>query len=362
MAVLAQVITPAQARDNVFRALELEQEASVDHTVVIASVLRRLCGFMCPCPPHAIVQMACRSMEPLQLQLENLRDAVEATLEDLTVSGDVLELSRVAMAGAENRPTWLFCAPPSFVVRGGGRTHIFGIAADDAAFLPRELRIQLRREGATRFFDAGDVTLVSALRELGLREISEAAWMTAVRAEPAQHYVERHQKRLSTHGEPGDMPGMVLLEHAREVPVSYRRRWRLAQDDTGMFIARSEQPYGAPLWYLCQLNQGAVQRSLLLPLKDSPERASDAAWRIQLAIDAAQGRAATYEFRQDGPGFSLVFGFPLPLAARRRLLFLGAARPRSDANPFAFWLPSAELDAEQKFLKDHYWIHAREAA
>jgi hypothetical protein len=361
MAVQAQVISTAQASGNLLEALGLELSPPADNTVVIAAVLRRLCGFMCPCPPHAIVQMACRSLEPLQLQLENLRETVEAMLEDLIVCGDVLELSRVAMAGAENRPTWLFCAPPSFVVRPGERIHIFGIAADDAAFLPQELRTKMRREGAARFISAADAAVVPALKQLGVREISDAAWMTHVRAEPAQRYIERHQKRLAAQGALGDMPGLVVLGHAQEAPVSYRRRWKLAQKESGLYIGRAEQPYGAPLWYLCQLQDGMVERSLLLPLKDAPERASDAAWRIQLSIDAAEGRPATYVCRQDGDGFMLVFSFPLPTAAQRRLLFLGAGRPRSDTNPFAFWLPAAELRAEQKFLKDYYWFHAREA-
>lgn len=362
MAVQARVISAAQAIDDLLQALELEPATPADMMVMIAAVLRRLCGFMCPCPPHAIVQMACRSLEPLQLQLENLRESVEAMLEDLTVCGDVLELSRVAMAGAENQPTWLFCAPPSFVARSGGRIHLFGIAADDAAFLPRELRTQVRREGAARFINATDATIVPALKQLGLREISEAAWMTSVRAEPAQQYIERHRKRLVAQGVLGDMPGLVVLDHAQEASVSYRRRWRLAQRESGLYIGRAEQPYGAPLWYLCDLQDGAVKRSLLLPLKDSPERASDAAWRIQLSIDAAQGRPATYECREDRDGFTLVFGFPLPTAAQRRLLFLGVGRRRSDANPFAFWLPAAELQVEQRFLKDLYWFHPREAA
>jgi len=362
MAVQAQTITSRQAQDELFRALELGQSPRADEAVVIAAVLRRLCGFMCPCPPHAIAQMACKSLAPLELPVQDLREAVDAVLEDLTVCGDVIELTRVAMVGAENKPTWLYCAPPSFVIRTGGRIHIFGIASDDAVFLPRELRSQLHRDRAARFIVSPDGAIVPALRQLGLREISESAWMTNVRAETAQQHVDRHQRRLSTHGVAGDMPDLMILQHAQEAHVTYRRRWKLAQDESGIFVGRLAQPYGAPLWYLCQLKDGAAERSLLLPLKDTVDRASDAAWRIQLSMDAARGHPATYDCRQEGEGFTLFFSFPLPVAARRRLLFLGAGRAAEETNPFAFWLPTAELQAERKFLKDYYWIQAKEAA
>lgn len=338
--------------------LELGETASC--STVIAAVLRRLCSFMCPCPSSAVVRMACRSLDALGLAVDDLAQAVRFVLEDMIVCGDILELAHVATPGAEAHPNWLYCAPPSYVVRTGGNIHVFGIAVDNAAFLPREMRVQLQCDGAVRYLRAShDGTLALQLSRLGLREVKQDAWMIAVTREPAQTFIDRYRKRLANLGVPGDLPELRLLLPRVETSIPYSARWKLATSETGLFIGRSPQPYGAPLWYLCELDNGAVQRSLLLPLTESTERASDAAWRLQLALDASASRPATFIARKCAGEYKLFFDFPLPVAARRRLLHLGASSTEAHSPPFKFTLPIAEFEAERTFLRDHYWFDCK---
>ncbi len=340
------------------RTFELEQESS--SATLIAAALRRLCSFMCPCPGSAIVRIACRSLEALALPVHDLRQAVEAVLEDMVVCGDLLELAHMAISGGENHPSWLYCAPPSFVVRRGGRIHIFGIAADDAAFLPTDLRSKLRRREVVRYLEVSAADgLPQQLQRLGLREVNEAAWMTAVSKDQAQQFAERYKRRLTSMGVTGELPDLTILLPRSAAAHTYSARWQSAKDETGLFIGRVPQPYGAPLWYFCSLKDGAVLRSLLLPLKESTDRASDAAWRLQLALDAASGAPASCVARISGDQATLTFDIPIPTAARRRLLFLGAQSIERAVNPFRYELPVAELESEQSFLLDHYWIECR---
>lgn len=288
-----------------------------------------------------------------------LRTHVETVLEDMTVCGDLLELSHMAISGGENHPHWFYCAPPSYV-RRGSRIHIFGIAADDARFLPRELRNHVQREGALRFLDlSSDPTLAMQLSSLGLREVRADAWMVNTPRETASQVVDRYMGRLESAGVPSALQGVSLLLPNTQQRSPYGARWVQASKESGCLIARAPQPYGAPLWYFCAFEGGVAQRSLLLPLKESTERPSDTAWRLQLALDAAAGNPATYLIREDvdGAGVLLCFDFPLPLAARRRLLALGARR--SEQNPYQFWLPAAELASEKQFLREHYWFEEK---
>lgn len=324
---------------------------------IIAAALRRLCGFACPCPQSALVRMAYRSLSVLPLEPDELRAHVETVLEDLIVCGDLLELAHMAISGGENHPHWLYCAPPSYV-RRGDRIYIFGIAADDARFLPGELRVHVQHEGALRFLDvSSEPTLAEQLSSLGLREVSADAWMASTSRESARQVVDRYTKRLLSMGVAGDLPAVsLLLPNTQQQRVPYSARWAQAHKESGHFVTRAPQPYGTPLWYFCAMEAGIVKRSLLLPLKDSTERASDTAWRLQLALDATAGNPANYSIRRelDGTGALFCFDFPLPLAARRRLLVLGARRIES--NPYQFWLPTAELAFEKEFLREYYWF------
>jgi len=354
-------LTPAEALEDLLKYFEIKGPPS--STTWIAAILRRLCGFMCPCSPSVLVHMACKSLSVLPIENEGLRERVASVLEDLIVCGDVLELAHIAIQGGENHPRWLYCAPPSFVQRGD-RVHIFGIAADDARFLPNELRTHVKREGALRFLEANCVSnLVAQLTSVGLREVSSDAWLTKVPKESSVQVVRKYVKRLEHMGVLGELPDKSILLPATALKGAYRSRWVPASKESGNHIVRVPQPYGEPLWYFCELEAGVVQRSLLLPLKESSERASDTAWRLQLALDAEAGYPATYSVSQDpGHGGSLLnFNFPLPLAARRRLLFLGGLRKEN--NPYQFWLPAEELALEQQFLREHYWFeeHTKEA-
>ncbi|RST52633.1 hypothetical protein [Variovorax sp. MHTC-1] len=331
-------------------------DGEVESTV--AAVIRRLSGFMCPCPKTALASAAVRSLRLDPETTAEIADQVDGSIEDLMIAGDLIELSKVVAVGAEDHLTWLFCAPPSFVKRADGRIYVFGVGPDDAVFLPGEILAQVHHLGATRYIDAPNAaSLADVLPGLGLRQINEAAWLIPHQAEAPEKFLARMTKRLQQAGIKGHLPEISILRHATDVMSTYRQRWAKPQDETGIFVGRHPRPYGAPLWYLCEFQAGEVQRSLLLPLPDQAARACDVAWQTQLAIDAVRGYPALMRSRADpdGEGVYLNVQFPLPMAARRRLVLLGGRRGRGDPSGFSFWLPTSQLAQEVSFLKDHFW-------
>jgi len=341
------------------RDLHLELEAfEGESETAVAAVVRRLSGFMCPCPKSALASATVRSLMIRPETQEALATQVNACIDDLMIAGDLIELSKVATAGAEDHPTWLFCAPPSFVQRSDGRIHLFGVAPDDAVFLPSEVRAQVKHRGALRYIDAADAgTVAAVLRELGLRQVSDAAWLIPHHAESTEKFLGRMTKRLRQDGISGHLPDISILRHADVDASTYRQRWGTPKDETGFYIGRHPHPFGAPLWYFCELHEGEVQRSVLLPFAEQTARACDVAWQIQLAIDASRGFPALMRTRPDpqGAGIYLEVGFPLPMAARRRLLLLAGSRGLSGSSGFSFWLPASQLAQEKSFLADHFW-------
>lgn len=335
--------------------LPAEDSASTD-VAVIAAVMRRLCGFMCPCPGYALEKATLRSLQPFYPSDDALRTEIKEILNDLLTSGDLLELSRVVVAGAEGKPTWLFCAPPSFVRRTDGRVYIFGIAPDGATFLPGELSDQLRYRATTRFFEPRDVPSLSAtLRSIGLREVSEEAWLSTVRSGSPKEYLDRTKTALARQGVEGDLGEISILRQGKAALAAYSARWSRASAESGYYIVRTEQAYGAPNWYFAELVHGAVRSSLLLPLPQVAERACDTAWRIQLALDACGGFPAQIRLTPAPEGYILSFSFPPPTAVRRRLGIMGGRRYDPNSGYQQFHVQSSELDQELLYLRTCYW-------
>ena len=323
---------------------------------LLASVMRGQLARMYPCPPHALLTATRRALDGLDLTTDALNIAAGDVLEDLQTCGDVVELARVTVAHGEDRSQWLFPAPPGFVVRGN-RAYLFGIAPDNAPFLPGEHRNRLQLNGAARFLvlDAPGALTPSSLRALGLRQLDEQEWLGADRMETAAQHLDVLRERLLRHGTDGHMPDMRVLAHQTNARTPYQRRWSADSKATGLHVVRVEQPHGAALWYLAELSDGRCRRSLPLPFHLEDGRGCDQAWRAQMAIDACQGNHASYSVERREAEVALRMDFPLPLFARRRLLFLGGSMARED-NPNVFVVPANEEASERRYLEERLWL------
>jgi hypothetical protein len=330
---------------------------------LMAATLRRLSDFTCPCAPSTLVNAMLAAIRPLIVATQTeLKDQIEESIENLLISGDLLELAKVSVLDREDKENWLFAAPPGFVQRPSGRIFIFGIAPDDASFLPDSLASRVCHVKATRFIDTKEgEPLADILRSFGLREVSNKSWIYSPRQESAQSYLQEVKLRLAGEGYSGDIPGLTIISHALK-QVHYRGRWKTPQSETGIFVARRPQAYGAPIWGLAELTDGKAAKFLDLPCKEGRLRGCDVAWRIQLALDYVNGTPATYRCEPDGEGWILQFTFPLPLWAQRKLSFIGSQNPNNlHTQPFSFWIPDTELHTEKKYLSDYLWFSSNDS-
>src|SRR6185437_889460 len=104
-------------------------------------------------------------------------------------------------------------------------------------------------------------------------------------------------------------------------------RWRSPHRDSGRFIARREQSYGADLWSYVELRDGAVTHLVDLPTDTrTPDACGcDEAWQLQMAIDATNGRPQRFRLRTAPPNGTTIVDFflPIPRWARRKFDALG---------------------------------------
>lgn len=348
------------SRDEVLKAgremlgLSALSESFTDDTM-LAALLRRAAGILCPCSPSTLAAAVLEGLQYVISETTVVAKRLSAVTEGLIISGDLLELSQVTIDDPAVKGTWVFAAPPSFVERNSGSVFVIGIAKDEATPLPASLSERLIYEGALRvLIPEPSENLPSVLRDLGLLELSKSAWLKAPRLESATELRDGMLSRLAAQPPSGLVSDVSVLDPGRPVAY-YSDRWIKPKDESGNYLARRPQAYGAPLWGLASLTDGAITKFLDFPLKGIRWRGCDAAWHLQMAIDSCRGTPQTYRRRQTQGGTWLDFFSPLPLWAQRRLAVVGRSAPPEKCL-FSYWIPERELASEEAFLQERLWL------
>lgn len=326
---------------------------------MLASSLRRAAGILCPCSPSTLVAAVLESLQYLIEDNGTMAKRVEDAVEGLVICGDLLELNQVTTDDPAVKGTWVFAAPPSFVVRPSGSIFLIGIAPDEATPLPASLNARVAHQGFERVLTPqASEDLPSVLRDLGLLQLSEPVWLKAPKPESATKLRGDMLRQLTAQPSSGAIADISILDPARNVDY-YVGRWVNPRKESGNYVARRPQAYGAALWGFATLKDGGVTSFLDFPLKRTRWRGCDIAWHLQMAIDQCRGTPQLYRRRPALGGACLDFFSPLPLWAQRRLAILGRPAPREKCL-FSYWIPQRELASEEEFLQERLWLSPRE--
>lgn len=357
------VITKVSA-DDVLKAgrealgLPALATSGVDDSM-LAAALRRAAGSQCPCSPATLIAAVIESLAYLVEDDGTLAQRVAAAADGITVGGDLLELADVSISDPGAKSTWVVAAPPAFIVRPSGSIFITGIVLDEVSPLPAALSTRIAYERFARvLIPQPSEDLPSLLRDLGLVELSAQTWLKPPRQESANDLRDGMTQRLKDRSPSGAIPDIEILDPARDVD-NYRHRWVKPSDQSGTFVARRPQAYGAPLWGFAALADGAVTTFLDFPLRGGRWRGCDAAWHLQMALDHCRGTPQRYRRRLTEEGICLDFFSPLPQWAERRLATVGHPAQRKHCL-LSYWIPPRELSFEEAFLQDRLWLRPRD--
>lgn len=356
-------VSAAEVLAGCRRTLDIpdDQETGLNE-VMLAALTRRSAGIHCPCSRATLRASVVECTRALPAGYESLPDAADEAIEALIVGGDLLELNDVVTEDSDVAQTWVFAAPPGFVLRPSGSAFLFGVVPDQDTFLPSLFASRVVKRGYTRLLESRpDEDVARELRELGLQQLSTSAWLRSPRSQDPAEMIGRHQRLLANQPPVSAIPDLRILDPSRPVNY-YRGRWVDPVDHNGWFVARRPQEFGAPIWCLVDIRNGDPVRLLDLPVAPTRWRGCDSAWYLQLAIDHHRGTPQIYRRRVDGDTIRLDFFSPLPQWSQRRLMILGKSVP-SDGCLLSYLLPVEEADAEEAFLQEDLWLsladHAR---
>ena len=331
---------------------------AVDLTSVeaIAGALRRMASLLCPCSKATLVRDVVCPLRGLVNDFKAFKDTVEETLDAMIAHGDILEHRDVEEYLMNGATSLLYAAPASFVVLKSDIVILLGVTTDQFSALPDYLEERVEYENhLRRLKPSPGEDLPADLNQLGLFEISYDHWLRAPRAETSAQHLSRIDALLDAVQPSRDVPGLLLLDPER--PVHYHRgRWTEAGSQSGRFVARRSQAYGADLWCYIQLRDGNPEQLIDLPLAGSRWRGCDEAWHLQMAIDAQRGDAQRFRIRP-GPEDTRVIQFfsPIPMWAQRRWDAVGESVSGSGCL-FAYRLAEAELIEELHFAREALWL------
>jgi hypothetical protein len=349
-------LTIEEVHARKIRELGLDPEA-LDLTTPegLAGALRRAASYLCPCSAATLVRAVVRPLRGLVPDLDKAKELVKETLEAMIAHGDVLEQPEV-QGDAPSARVLLYAAPASFVVRQSGLVVLLGVAADQLSPLPSELERRIQYLGhVRRLAPSSREDLRSELRQLGLLELTSDAWLKGPKPGAASQLVAANDRALDGVAPSRDIPGLLLLDPTKPVRY-YRGRWAEPKAQTGRFVARRQQAYGADLWCYVQVTNGQPERMIDLPQRGSRWRGCDEAWHLQLAIDAQRG--SPQQFRVGpcvGEAVVLEFFSPVPAWARRRWDAIGEPVP-STGSLFAYRILKTEIDEERRFAREALWL------
>jgi len=322
----------------------------------IAAALRRTASFLCPCAAPTLVRSVVGPLRGLVGDLEAVKVLVEDTLDAMTAHGDILECKDVEASAGRETSALLYAAPAAFVARQSGAVILLGIASDQLSALPDDLEARIEYVNHLRRLSPfpGE-NLTDSLIQLGLIELSYDDWLRMPPIETAEQHLLRLDRLLDTTQPSREIPGLLLLDPERSVRY-YRGRWVEPRSQSGRFVARRSQAYGAQLWSYVQLLNGNPERLIDLPISGGRWRGCDEAWRLQMAIDAKRGKPQRLRIGS-GPGGTSIIEFfsPVPMWARRKWDAVGEPVSGSGCL-FAYRLADTEREEELRFAREALWL------
>ena len=352
-----RLLTPTQVHELKVAELGLDP-TMVDLTTVeaLAGALRRAAGFSCPCSAAMLARTVWEPLRGLVSDLDATKGQIEETLDAMIAHGDLLESEDVLAEPSARGAALLYLAPPSFVARQSGALILLGIIPDQRSALPADLERRVEySHHVRRLRPTNGEALATVLTEFGLVPITSEAWLRAPRPETATQHLQALDDRLSAAQPSRDVPGLLLLDSAKSVHY-YRGRWAQPKAQSGRFVARRSQAYGADLWCYVEMSNGNPLRLLDFPVDASRWRGCDEAWRLQLAVDASRGVPQVYRLQPLPDGKTLLQLFsPVPMWAQRRWDAIGDPTPSAGCL-FAYVFRTEDFDAEQQFLRDALWL------
>jgi hypothetical protein len=320
---------------------------------VLAALIRKTASFECPCPPAVLAKSVSRLLEPI-CPGDTLKDTVRGTINSVTSYGDLIEMHEPSDTASN---FLLYLAAPSFLQASDTLFLLFGVTPDGEDMTPPDLRQRVEPVMFCRRLAVQDSKECrDTLLQAGFESLKVDSWLRCPSPRPASELIALYDDALLKSGPPGVPEDVILIDPTRSVSY-YKGRWTKLKKQTGRFIGRRSQTYGAQLWCYLEVSNGLVTRLLDFPLFETHWRAFDEAWHLLQAMDAVSGQPQGFRVRktsQKGMAAMDLFS-PVPTWAIRRWDAVGL-RTMPISSLMSYIFPETQIDGECRFAAERMWL------
>ena len=320
---------------------------------VLAALVRKTASFECPCPAAILAKSVSWLLEPICLS-DTLKDTVRGTINSVTSYGDLIETHEPSDTASN---FLLYLAAPSFLQVSDTLFLLFGVTPDGEDMTPPDLRQRVEPVMYSRRLAVQDSKECrETLLQAGFESLKVDSWLRCPSRRPASELIALYDDALLKSGPPGVPEDLILIDPTRLVSY-YKGRWTKLKKQTGRFIGRRSQTYGAQLWCYLEVSNGLVTRLLDFPLFETHWRAFDEAWHLLQAMDAVSGQPQGFRVRktsQKGMAAMDLFS-PVPTWAIRRWDAVGL-RTMPNSSLMSYIFPETQIDGECRFAAERMWL------
>ncbi len=320
---------------------------------VLAALIRKTASFECPCPPAVLANSVFHLLEPI-CPGDTLKESVRGTINAVTSYGDLIE-TRESSNTMSN--FFLYLAAPSFLHVSDTLFLLFGVTPDGEDMTPPDLRPRVEPVMYSRRLTVQDPKECrDTLLQAGFEPLKLDSWLRCPPRRPVSELIALYDDALVKSGPPGIPEDVILIDPGQPV-THYKGRWTKLKKQTGRFIGRRSQTYGAQLWCYLEVHNGLVTRLLDFPLFETHWRAFDEAWHLLQAMDATSGHPQGFRVRkasQKGMAAMDLFS-PVPTWATRRWDAVGL-RTMPNSSLMTYLFPETRIDAECSFAAERMWL------
>lgn len=353
-------LSTQEVAERTVHALWLDEKATdLFSAEALSASLRRAASFLCPASPRQLVDSVLEALRPLDESSLMDRHRVAAQLDLLVSIGDLIELPRHGHGNGRQ----IYLAPPSYVKKAPGRYLLLGVRPNGAPLVDAALGAEVRHEGHTRYVEVNAEAASAQLKAAHLHEIPRDHWLKQPGVEHASAVIDLMRRRLDGSGASGQVEGLKIIDPEASV-LYYRGRWRsIVSGDSGDFVARRPQAYGADLWCFVRVDHGVPRALVDLPIDDLAAAGCDEAWRTQAAIDALRGTPqVVYVDLAPGSAGDLRLDLfsPIPGWAQRYLELVGTVAAQARGALVSYRVPMSAISELSAFFADMLWMHVSE--
>ncbi|MFD0290669.1 hypothetical protein ACFWJS_05320 [Streptomyces sp. NPDC127061] len=354
------VLSDEEVAERTVRALWFDETTTdLFSSEALSALLRRAASFLCPATPRRLVDAVLEALSPLDNFPLISRHQIAEQLDRLVSVGDLIELSH----RGDRKSRQIYLAPPSYVAKAPGQYLLLGVRPNGAPLVDVALGAEVHHEGHTRSLQLNARDAPARLQAAGLNEVLRDHWLKRPRAEHAVSVAAVMRRRLDGSGESGQVAGLKIIDPQASVRY-YRGRWRpVNTGDSGDYVARRSQAYGADLWCFVRIECGVPRALVDLPVDDLTAAGCDEAWRTQAAIDALAGTPqAMHVHPAVGTVGDLCLDLfsPVPGWAQRYLELVGIPVSQARGALVSYRVPMSAIGELSAFFTDMLWMHISE--